>query len=330
MPIELAILGATGVVGQKALALLQRNPHFEVVELAASRARLGGRFGDLCVWREPLLTMPEKLAATRLCAAEDLQADFIISCLPTSAAGRVEPMLAAKGKKVFSNASTHRMCKGVPLLIPEINSNHLTLLAEQDTPGKIITNPNCAAVGVSLALAPLLPLGGMEHVSVVTLQSVSGAGYPGLPSLSILGNTIPHIEGEEEKIVQETKKILGNPKEPLPFALTVHAHRVPVLYGHMASLHITFSERVRPEDALACYSRWNEKHPALFVIHTQRDRPQSAQDLRHDEMSVHIGKLQQGDNPRVVGLVVLTHNLVRGAAGAAIANMQCYMKCEKT
>jgi aspartate-semialdehyde dehydrogenase len=266
------------------------------------------------------MPLPEEIAGMKLVGADNLKAEFVVSCLPSEVAELVEPRLAAQGKMVFSNASHFRMVSNVPLLVPEINADHLALLEEQDTDGKIITTPNCAAVGITLALAPLMSLGEILHVSIITLQSVSGAGYPGVPSLDILGNTIPHISGEAEKIAEETKKILS-----ALFSVTAHVHRVPVMYGHTVTLHVIFKDEVKAEQAIAAYAQWNEKYPGLFLVHEKDGRPQATKDLRHDDMRAHIGQLRQGDRPNILGLVCLTHNLVRGAAGAVIANMEAYL-----
>lgn len=325
MTISVAILGATGVVGQKIIALLSRNPKFHIVELVASEQRVGQLFGESCEWREPLMPMPTEIASMRLKDVNQLQAEFIVSCLPSDIAETIEPMLAAQGKMVFSNASAFRMAYAVPLLVPEINSSHLSLLESQTTSGKIITNPNCSAVGVTLGLAPLISLGEIQHVSVVTLQSISGAGYPGIPSLDIIANTIPHIEGEASKITSETKRILGSATLPAPFAVTTHVHRVPVMYGHTVTLHVTFKDRVEVAAAEEAYADWNTRFPGLFVRHSRLGRPQALKDLCHDDMRAHIGHLCQGDQPNILGLVSVTHNLVRGAAGAVVANMESYL-----
>ncbi|MDJ1305429.1 MAG: aspartate-semialdehyde dehydrogenase [Candidatus Midichloria sp.] len=326
---SVAILGATGVVGQKAIALLASNPRFNIIELVASDQRIGQTFGEVCDWREPIMSLPQDISKIKLSSAQDLKADFIVSCLPADVAEVVEPALAKQGKIVFSNASAFRMHKNVPLLVPEINFNHLSLLEKQETKGKIITNPNCSVVGVTLALAPLVNLGEIEHVSVVTLQSISGAGYPGVPSLDILGNTIPHISNEVEKITEETKRILGTAENYAGFSVTTHVHRVPVMYGHTVTLHVMFKESVRPEQAIEAYLAWNKKCSELFVIHNKNGRPQSTKDLSHNDMCAHIGHLRQGDKPNIIGLVCLTHNLVRGAAGAVIANMESYINFMK-
>jgi aspartate-semialdehyde dehydrogenase len=328
MSISVAILGATGVVGQKAIALLSGNPRFEIIELVGSEQRIGEVYGKVCGWREAL-PLPEKISSMRLVGLHDLRADFIVSCLPSEIAEKMEPMLAAKGKMIFSNASSFRMQSNVPLLVPEINLKHLSLLDLQNTSGKIITNPNCAAVGITLALAPLMSIGEIMHVSVVTLQSVSGAGFPGVSSLDILGNTIPHIANESDKIIEETKRILGSSEEAASFSVTANVHRVPVVYGHVVTLHVMFNDEVQVEEAIASYASWNNKYPELFVLHNKDGRPQAVKDLRHDDMRAHIGHLRKGDRPNILSLVCLTHNLVRGAAGAVLANMESYLTHRK-
>jgi len=324
--ISVAILGATGMVGQKAIALLSSNPHFDIIELVASDQRIGQSFQDICDWRELLIPLPKKIAALTMSTIYNLKADFIISCLPSDVAEVVEPILAEQGKVVFSNASPFRLHKNIPLLIPEVNLHHLQLIKKQETAGKIITNPNCSATGASLAIAPLMEVGEIDHISIVTLQSISGAGYPGIPSFDILGNTIPHINGESTKITEETKRILGDIENPAKFAITTQVHRVPVLYGHTITLHVTFKESIKINQALESYDAWNKKYPNLFLFHNENGRPQSSKDLTHDDMRAHIGHLCQGDKPNIINLVCLTHNLVRGAAGAVISNMEAYIK----
>ena len=324
MSISVAILGATGVVGQKAIALLQGLPEFKITELVASEQRIGSKYKDVADWREPLMPMPQAIGEMTLKAAQEVTAEFVVSCLPSDTAEHIEPMLAQKGKIIFSNASAFRMHPYVPLLVPEINKDHLCLLEGQSSQGKIITNPNCAAVGATLAIAPLMSLGAIKHISIVTLQSSSGAGYPGVPSMDLLSNTIPHIEGEADKIVAEVKRILGTPTQRADFDVTAHVHRVPVLYGHTVKLHMHFDRDVTIPQATGCYQQWNQQFPDLFQLHERLGRPQPAKDLRHDDYRIHIGHLSAHKN--VLGLVSLSHNLVRGAAGAVIMNMLAYLK----
>ena len=320
--IDVAVLGATGIVGQKVIELLQGHPIFRLSELSASARRLGHYYGASCHWHGASLS-PD-IAGMRLKSLDEIGSPMVISCLPSEVAKQQELTLASRGKIVFSNASAHRMDPNVPLLIPEINLSHLSLLKNQHTSGKIIANTNCVVSGVALALAPLMALSLIRHISVVTLQSVSGAGYPGVPALDILSNTIPHIPGEVDKISRELNKVLGGMDSPASFPVTTHVNRVPVKFGHTAVLHITFQDIVSVGSVVQAYKRWNESYPGLFLLHEAEDRPQSIKDLSDDDMRVHIGKISSAHN--VVGLVALSHNLVRGAAGAAIYNMESYLK----
>jgi aspartate-semialdehyde dehydrogenase len=318
--IPVAILGATGPVGQKIISMLEEHPRFEVAELAASDNRVGKPYGEVVAWKNEF-PLSARVAALRMLPMLEVQSRLVISALPADVAREVEPYLAARGAIVSSNASAFRMEKDVPLLIPEVNGTHLELLSRQSTPGRIVTNPNCSTVFLTSALAPLLELGEIEHVSVVTLQALSGAGYPGVSSFDLMGNVIPHIGGEEGKIQEETKRILGTPDQPKDFGVTVHVHRVPVVHGHTIALHARFREPVSVAEARESFLRWQEK--GLIKFHEEQDRPQPARDLHPHEMRVHVGRLKQGDDPRMIGLISLGHNLVRGAAGAAIANLEC-------
>jgi aspartate-semialdehyde dehydrogenase len=315
-------------VGQKAIALLSQDPTFLITDLVASSARVGQYFREACVWREPLVPMPKSVRALKLVDVGALKADFIISCLPPGPAHDLELHFAKNNKIVFSNASAWRMEKTVPLLIPEINTEHLILLDRQPTRGKIITNPNCAATGIALALAPLREIGRMQHVGIVTLQSISGAGYPGISAMDILANTVPHIPEEAEKISLEIKKILGSSDKPAQFTSTVQVHRVPTQYGHTASLQIIFKDKVSSVSALNIYKKWNRTFPNLFILHSKEGRPQVLRDLTHDDMRVHIGHVRESENPYILSMVVSTHNLVRGAAGAVLANMKTFIKTQ--
>ncbi len=326
MPINIAILGATGIVAQKVIALLQNSNHFSITELVASEQYIGKKYIEVCEWREPLVSLPEYIGKMKFKSVNTVESEFIVSCLPLNVAKDMEQKLSSAGKIVFSNASTFRMHKNVPLLIPEINFSHLSLLEKQNTSGKIITNPNCAAVGASLILAPLMPLSKIEHVNVVTLQSTSGAGYPGVPSFDLIGNIIPHIADEANKITEETKKILGKVDNYASFVITTNVFRVPVLYGHFVTLYVKFERNIEIEKVIKEYNNWNSRFGNLFVLHKQKDRPQPVRDLTHDDMRIHIGNLKYSDQSNILSLVTLSHNLVRGAAGAVIANMDAYLR----
>ena len=322
--IAVALLGATGPVGQKVVTLLEGHPLFELQELAASEGSVGQIYGERVQWKNEV-ALPASIAKMKLIPLMDVKSKLVISALPADIAQTVEPALANRGHIICSNASAFRMEANVPLLIPEVNIDHLSLLSSQSSSGKIITNPNCAAVFLAGALAPLRALGEFEHLSVMTMQAISGAGYPGVPSFDILGNLIPHIGGEEEKIVQETKKILGQAGKPLEVGLTVHVHRVPVLHGHTVVVHAQFKKSVRAEDAVRVFKETEEKSPQFLKFYSQHDRPQPLRDITPHDMRVHVGRVKQGDRPDTIGFISMGHNLVRGAAGAAIAVLEAYV-----
>ena len=319
--IPVAILGATGPVGQKLISMLENHPRFRLAELAASEGRVGKKYGEIVAWKNEY-PLSREVAALEMRPMMEIESHCVISALPAEVAREIEPALAARGHLVSSNASAFRMEANVPLLIPEVNGAHLSLLDQQTTKGRLVTNPNCSTVFLTSALAPLMELGTFEHVNVVTMQALSGAGYPGVSSFDLLGNVIPHIGGEEAKIQEEAKRILGSAERAANFGLTVHVHRVPVLHGHTIAAHVRFRDPVPVERARAAYLSWQERLPNLIAFHEEQDRPQPARDLSPHEMRVHVGRLKQGDDPRVIGVISLGHNLVRGAAGAAIANLE--------
>ncbi|MBC7396627.1 MAG: aspartate-semialdehyde dehydrogenase [Bdellovibrionales bacterium] len=327
--LAVAVLGATGPVGQKAITLLENHPLFELAEVAASEESAGLVYGERVQWKNEV-DLPARVAAMTIKSLLDVQSKYIISALPTGIAQEIEPALAARGHIVCSNASAFRMDSRVPLMIPEVNSAHLSLLKDQPWSGKILTNPNCSTVFLAGALAPLRELGEFEHINVVTLQALSGAGYPGVSSFDLLGNVIPHIGGEEDKIRLETKRILGTAQEPLQVGITVHVHRVPVLHGHTVAVHVHFKNAISFEQVLKLFQRVENEHQNFIKVHTAQDRPQPLRDLSPHDMRIHIGRIKQGDHPNVVGFISLGHNLVRGAAGAAIAILEAYLKSEAT
>ena len=235
------------------------------------------------------------------------------------------------GKIVCSNASAFRMHPQVPLIIPEVNRAHLSLLDHQVwDEGKILTNPNCSTVFLAGALAPLMALGEFEHISVVTMQALSGAGYPGVPAFDLLGNLIPHIGGEEEKIKLETKKILGSATHPLQVGVTVHVHRVPVVHGHTVATHVRFKSPMAAEAVLKQFQKVAAENENYIKVHTAQDRPQPLRDLNQHDMRIHLGRIKQGDHPNIVGFISMGHNLVRGAAGAAIAILEAYVQHQES
>jgi aspartate-semialdehyde dehydrogenase len=327
MKLPVAILGATGPVGQKAITLLENHPLFEVKEVAASEGSVGHRYGDRVQWKNEI-ACPTDIANLTIRPLLEIESKYVISALPAEIALEVEPKLAERGHIVCSNASAFRMDARVPLLIPEVNSNHLSMLKDQPWSGKILTNPNCSTVFLAGPLSLLQELGEIEHVNVVTMQALSGAGYPGVSSFDLMGNVIPHIGGEEEKIRLETKKILGSAKEALKVSITVHVHRVPVLHGHTVAVHVKFKKPVNASAVTEIFKTTEARLPEFLKLHTVADRPQPLRDLTPHDMRIHVGRVKQGDSPDVVGFISLGHNLVRGAAGAAIAILEDYLNHE--
>jgi len=323
--VKVAILGATGTVGQRFISMLNNHPRFEIVELMASDRNVGKRYSEACQWRDPG-TLPTNLANLPLIDGNSVTAPFALSALPSEVAQTVEPLLASKGIHVVSNASTFRMESNVPLLIPEVNPEHLKLINDQTTKGKIITNPNCVAVPLAMGLSPLMKLSEIESVDVVSLQAISGAGYPGVPSLDILGNTIPFINSEEEKIETETQKILGSKNSPANFSIFAHVNRVPVENGHSVIAHIRFKNDVKASKVSEIFANLAKEYPQTYAYYEDSFRPQPKRDITVDDLRVHIGRVKQGPNSKTVGALFMAHNLVRGAAGAAILNLELLVK----
>ena len=325
MTTSVAILGATGLVGQKLVRMIHDHPHFDLGELAASERNKGKIYGEVVSWREEV-PLPQKASQIKLCSLKEVRSPFALSALPSEVARTVEPLLASNGTHVVSNASALRMEPFIPLLIPEVNRDHLHLIKKQKTSGKIVTNPNCATVFACLALAPLLSMGELKHISLTTLQAISGAGMTGLASMDILGNIIPNILDEEDKIQEETKKILGDQNTPASFGVTVHVNRVPVMHGHTIILHLTFKSPIYAHTISSEYEKWNHSHHGLYQLHQDDFRPQPQKDIHSLDQRTHIGRIKQGDHPHVVGLIAQGHNLVRGAAGAALLNLEALLE----
>src|SRR5947207_6142071 len=261
--IPVGILGATGTVGQRFIQLLQDHPWFEVAWLAASDRSAGKVYGEACKWR--LSTpLPARIASMKVSPADpDGAPRLIFAALDSGAATELEPRFAAAGCAVVSNSSSFRMAEDVPLVIPEVNGDHLPLLKTQkwfkEKGGFIVTNPNCSAIGLVLALAPLHQRFGVDKVFVATMQAISGAGYPGVASLDILGNVIPYIANEEPKMEAETRKLLGalNGQTVVPADITLSAHcnRVAVEDGHTESVSLKLHKPAQPEEINAA---WND------------------------------------------------------------------------
>jgi aspartate-semialdehyde dehydrogenase len=338
--IPLAILGATGAVGQRMIQLLAGHPWFEIAALTGSDRTVGRPYGELVRW--VLDDAPPPEIARMIVQPSENVADVAIalSALPTDAAKEIEPLWAAQ-TAVCSNASTYRATPDVPLLIPEVNPDHLDMLerqrVERGWKGCLVTNPNCAAIGIVMALKPLHDAFGVTTVFAATLQAVSGAGYPGVASLDILDNVIPNIGngGEESKVESEPRKLLGRVVDgrvvEAPIGISAQVTRVPVIDGHTALLSIGFERKPSPEEAIAVLERWQAPEPVRdlpsaperpIVVRSESDRPQPRRDRGAGRgMSAVVGRVRQC--PLLdLRLVVLAHNTIRGAAGGALLNAE--------
>lgn len=334
-PLDVGVLGATGNVGTRLVRLLDGHPWFRLREVGASERSAGERLGDLVAGDEdgPL---SEEAAGLVVKDLEDTWASpLLLSALPSGVAGPLEPRLAARGHLVVSNASSHRQNPLVPLVIPEVNPGHLALVERQEGPGAIVTNPNCVVAGLALALAPLHEAFGLERVLVTTFQAISGAGRPGPPAADLLDNVLPFIRGEEEKIPLEVRKILGTLDDEglkdAPVRVSATATRVSVAHGHLASVSLELRDGATPadvRDALSAYEGGIAGDnlplaPARPVeVMDEEDRPQPRLDRdRGRGMVVTVGRIRPCE-VLDVKLFVLSHNLVRGAAGAALLNAE--------
>ena len=336
--LEVGILGATGMVGQQFVRLLEGHPWFKTAWLGASERSEGRSYREAMKWR--LSTPPpESVLGMGVDACTPGRAPkLLFSALDAGAAKDIEPAFAAAGHVVVSNARSFRMFADVPLVIPEVNPDHLSLIArqrrERGWTGAIVTNPNCSTVVLTVVLAALRKFG-ISRVMVTTLQAVSGAGYPGVASLDILGNVVPAISGEEEKMESETQKILGTLERenvtPHPMVVSATTTRVPVIDGHTESVSIELEQRPSLEAVRAALESFRGRPqelrlpsapPAPIVYMEAADRPQPRLDVeRGNGMTVSVGRIRPCS---ILGtkLVALGHNTVRGAAGAAILNAE--------
>ncbi|HTC23614.1 MAG TPA: aspartate-semialdehyde dehydrogenase [Gemmatimonadales bacterium] len=333
--VPVAVLGATGTVGQKFVRLLADHPWFEISALAASDQSAGRPYGEVVRWREAA-ALPERVAGMTISrATPPLAGRIAFSALDADVAQPIEQAFAKCGLWVVTNTRAHRMDADVPLMIPEINAGHVELVERQRTvrgwPGAILANPNCSTAGLVLALAPLQRAFGLEKVFVTTMQSVSGAGYPGVPSLDILGNVVPFIGGEEEKMERESRKILGALKngtvEAAPFTVSAQCNRVATVEGHVEVVSAGLGRRVTAEEVIGALREFRgpeivrglPSSPAAPVeVDLRPDRPQPRLDLERGRgMTVTVGRVRPC--PLLdVRFVLLSHNTIRGAAGAAV------------
>ncbi len=334
--IPVGVLGATGVVGQELVRRLASHPFFELAAVAASERSIGRRLGEVVRWINPG-ELPATAAELEVQAVTPgLPCRLVFSALDGSTARKVEEEFARAGYTVVSNASAWRLDPEVPLIIPEVNPEHLGLLSNQRfAPGALVTNPNCCVAGLALVLKPLYDAFGVTAVMVTTLQAISGAGYPGVPALDALGNIIPFIPGEEEKLHAEPAKILGVVKRggvmPAPLRISAQVTRVPVLDGHTLSLSVQLERRASLAEVREALTQWRGAPQAWglpsspsrpLVVSEADDAPQPRRHLvAGDGMSVTVGRLRTC-SVLDVRLVALVHNAVRGAAGAALLNAE--------
>jgi aspartate-semialdehyde dehydrogenase len=339
MKYKVGILGATGMVGQRFIQLLADHPQFEVTAVAASDRSQGKTYGDACAWRLGGEIPPSIRAMVVQAPAPPLDCDLVFSSLPGDIARETEGSFAAAGYPVISNSSAFRMDEDVPLLIPEVNHQHLGLIEKQKqrylSGGYIVTNPNCSTIMLALALAPLHASFGVSAVAATTLQALSGAGYPGVASLDILDNVLPYIGGEEEKIETETTKILGRFADeridPAAIAVSAQCHRVNVADGHMAAVRVKLARKPELKELRESLESFRSlpqelglhSAPAMpIVVRDEQDRPQPKLDRDAGKgMTITIGRLM-ADSVLDYRFVVLSHNTIRGAAGAAILNAE--------
>jgi aspartate-semialdehyde dehydrogenase len=337
--IPVGILGATGVVGQRFIQMLEHHPWFEVAWLAASDRSEGKVYAEAARWRLKT-AIPADVAKMQVSpATPDGAPKVIFAALDSAIAAELEPRFADAGCAVVSNSSALRMQEDVPLVIPEVNAGHIKLIEIQGwrkkSGGYVVTNPNCSAIGLVLALAPIHQRFGLDTVMAVTMQAISGAGYPGVASLDILGNVIPFIKNEEEKMEEETKKLLGqvNGSKVIPggFAMSAQCNRVAVEDGHTESISIRLKKKAKPEEIIESWKAYRAEPqelklpsaPERPVVYLEaNDRPQPRFDIDMGSgMTTVVGRL------RPCGVLdwkftVLSHNTIRGAAGAALLNAE--------
>jgi aspartate-semialdehyde dehydrogenase len=341
--IKVGVLGATGSVGQRFIQLLENHPFFTVSHLCASERSAGQTYGEVMKSKWKISSdIPEYakgLVISLPKPSDTTGVSLVFSGLDSSIAGEVETDYAKAGVIVISNSKNHRMDPDVPILSAEVNADHLEVLKSQATPGKIITNSNCTIMGVTISLKPLFDLFGLESVMLFSMQAISGAGYPGVPTMDILGNVVPYISGEEEKAEIEPQKCLGRVEagkiKPASFAISAHCNRVPVFDGHTVCVSAKFKKKPSRAEILSAWSSFVGEPQKLdlplapkqpIVYREENDRPQPRLDLDTGRgMTTVIGRLRE-DTILDWKWVVLSHNTIRGAAGAALLNAELLFK----
>ena len=330
---EVAVLGATGVVGQRLVRMLDGHPLFRLAEVTGSARRAGKRYGDVVPWS--LGGDPPRAAAGLVLRGPgaSLGSPLVLSALPSGAAAEAEIALARAGHVVCTNASAHRMRDDTPLIVPEVNPEAIEGVDAQpwaDAGGALVANPNCVVAGLALACAPIERAFGIEAATVVTLQAVSGAGLNGVGAMAVAGNVIPAIRGEEEKIGPELNKVLG-----AGIQVCVAVNRVPVLDGHTAHVFLKLGSRAAPGDVVRALEDF--RAPAAvralptpptrpLAVRPEPDRPQPRLDADAAAgMAVSVGRVRPAPPPHDLAFVIVAHNGIRGAAGACLANAELYI-----
>jgi aspartate-semialdehyde dehydrogenase len=335
--IKAGVLGATGNVGQRFIEMLSKHPWFELTSLAASDKSAGKKYGYAASWRLES-KIPEEVADMTVVPVDPkkVDADIVFSALPADLAKTIEPEFAEAGFAVASNASALRMVKDIPLVIPEVNPEHLGLIdVQQDMrgwDGYVVTNPNCTTIMMTVTLKPLMKFG-IERIYIASMQAISGAGYEGVPSMAILDNVIPYIEKEEEKVETETRKLLGefNGSEVVdaPFRVSASCHRVNVMDGHTEAVWVEMADAPSPEKVKEAFLNFDpglkdlptEPNPVIEVKE-EKDRPQPRMDRNiGGGMTVSVGRIRPG-----IRYICMGHNTIRGAAGASVLNAEFLKK----
>lgn len=338
--IRAGVLGATGNVGQRFIERLSKHPWFEITSLAASDRSAGKRYGDAANWRLES-KIPEEVVDLEVVPVDPkkVKADIVFSALPTDLAKTIEPDFAKAGFAVASNAAAMRMVKDIPLVIPEVNPEHLGLIdVQQDNrkwDGYVVTNPNCTTIMSTVTLKPLMKFG-IEKIYLASMQAISGAGYDGVASMAILDNVIPYIEKEEEKVETETKKLLGefNGSEIIdaPFAVSASCNRVMVMDGHTEVLWVEMADNPTTDEVKQAFLDFDpglsdlptEPTPVIEVKE-EKDRPQPRMDRNiGGGMTVSVGRIRPG-----IRYICMGHNTIRGAAGASVLNAELLKKMGK-
>lgn len=337
---RVGILGATGTVGQRLIHMLRDHPDFEVTALAASDRSEGKRFIDVCNWKLPY-EMPESVKEIRVYPCKpSLDCDVVIASLPSDIALESEAAFAAAGYPVISNSSAFRMHEDVPLVVPEVNPDHLELISAQRRnrgfdSGYLVTNPNCTTIGLVMALAPLDQAFGLEAVMMTSMQAISGAGYPGVASMDIIDNVLPFIGGEEEKCEEEPQKIMGRfagaKIELAPFKVSAQCNRVPVQDGHLESVRVKLGRPATIDDVKEALSGFRGLPQELklysaperpIIVREEKDRPQTRLDRDAENgMATVVGRIGK-DTIFDFKFTLVSHNTIRGAAGAALLNAE--------